>query len=332
MEMGPNGNMVRHHPAERPKETVYRYAWKRSESLELRQLRYFVAVADAGSISAAARELGVSQPTISDRTRALEDRINSNLFERRPRGMRLTFAGRHFLVLARRIVTDVDEASNFAERTARVQVGTLPLGFYTSLVSGPFRQTLKEFRDVCPDVTLELHEGNPTELLAALRERHIELAITVLDVSTTGLETQPLWDEDLIVAIPSAHPLIKKDSITWADLEGQPIVMRTWASGSSPYNLLPGRIAPNGYVPVERHFVSREALLGLVGLDMGLTVIGGSAMGLSLPGVVLKPMSGPDVTLPVMAVWLPGNDNPARGRFVAMLRDWQPGADQSLSA
>lgn len=300
--------------------------------MELRQLRYFVAVADAGSISAAARGLGVSQPTVSDRISALEDRVNSNLFERQPRGMRLTFAGRHLLVLARRIVTDVDQALNFTERTARVQIGTLPLGFYTSLASGPFRETLKRFRYSSPDVTLELHEGNPTELLPALRERHIELAITVLDVSTTGFETQTLWDEDLVVAIPTGHPLAKKESIRWTDLAGLPIVMRTWASGSAPYNLLPGRIAPDGYVPAERHFVSREALLGLVGMEMGLTVIGRSAMGLSLPGVVLKPMSGPDVTLPVMAVWLPGNDNPARGRFVAMLRDWQRSRYQSLSA
>lgn len=274
----------------------------------------------------------MSQPTVSDRIASLENRVNTNLFERQPRGMRLTFAGYHLLALARRIVADVDRALNYTERAARVEVGALPLGFYTSLATGPLRQTLKAFRTAAPDVSLELHEGNPTELLARLRELQIELAITVLDVSTTGFETQALWDEDLVVAIPAGHPLAEKDSITWTDLEGQPIVMRTWASGSAPYNLLPGRIAPDGYVPTERHFVSREALLGLVGLDMGLTVIGGSAMGLSLPGVVLKPMSGPDVTLPVMAVWLPGNDNPARGRFVAMLRDWRRGADQSPSA
>ncbi len=300
--------------------------------MELRQLRYFVAVADAGSISGAARKLGVSQPTVSDRISSLESKVNTNLFERRSRGMKLTFAGCHLLRRARRIVADVDYVLNHTERVARVEVGTLPLGFYTSLASGPLRDTLKAFQNASPDVSLELHEGNPTELLAALREREIDLAITVLDVSTAGFETQDLWEEDLVVALPTGHLLAKKDSITWADLEGQPIVMRTWASGSAPYNLLPGRIAPDGYVPTERHCVSREALLNLVGLEMGLTVIGGSAMGLSLPGVVLKPMSGPDVTLPVMAVWLPGNDNPARGRFVAMLRDWRQGLDQSRSA
>ena len=296
--------------------------------MELRQLRYFVAVADAGSISGAARDLGVSQPTVSGRISALEDRVNTNLFERQPRGMRLTFAGYHLLALARRIVADVDQALNYTERVARVEVGTLPLGFYTSLASGPLRGTLKAFRNAAPDVTLELHEGNPTELLAALRERRDRTRDYRARCLGDGFETQALWDEDLVVAIPTGHPLAKKESITWTDLEGQPIVMRTWASGSAPYDLLPGRIAPDGYVPTERHFVSREALLGLVGLDMGLTVIGGSAMGLSLPGVVLKPMSGPDVTLPVMAVWLPGNDNPARGRFVAMLRDWraEPGS------
>ena len=299
--------------------------------MELRQIRYFLAVADAGSISEAARRLGVSQPTVSDRIRSLEDRVHTNLFERRPRGMRLTFAGYELLRLARRIVTDVDRALTCTERAARVEVGALSIGFYTSLAGGPLRGTLKAFREAAPEVALELHEGNPPDLLTHLRAREIELAVTVLEVIGGGFETQALWDEALVVVLPIDHPLTRQDSVVWADLRDQPIIMRTWSSGSAPYNLLPGRIAPDGYVATERHYISRESLLGLVGIGAGITVIGRSAIGLKMPGVVLKPMTGPDSTLPVAAVWLPENDNPARGRFVTMLRDWQRKADQSSS-
>lgn len=289
--------------------------------MELRQLRYFVAVADAGSFSGAAAALGVIQPTVSQQIHKLEDRLHTNLFERHPRGVQLTYPGRHLLRSARRIVQEVDRALSYAARAARAEAGMLPLGFYTSLSSGPLRDGLAAFHAALPDVVLELLEGSPPDLLTALRERRIDLAFTVLEVASPEFETQHLWDEPLVAALPEAHPLAGQETVSWSDLSGAPIVVRTWESGSVLYTFLAGRIAPDTFLPAEQHFVSREALLGIVGIGCGATVLGSSTTGAHFPGVVFRPIAEPNALVPVTAAWLKDNDNPARGRLVAMLRD-----------
>ncbi len=245
--------------------------------------------------------------------------------------MQLTYAGHQLLRTARRIISDVDKASSFAERVARVELGSLSIGFYTSLAGGPLREVLRAFYAQAPEVALELHEGNPADLLAKLRAREVELILTVLEVSSPDLETQTLWEEGLIAALPPQHPLIDHENLRWADLQDQPLVIRTWASGSMPYGLLAPRIAPNGYIPTREHFVSRESLLALVGIGAGITVLGASATELRLPEVVFRPIVDENATVPVSAVWLAGNDNPARGRFVSMVRDWRSAADARAS-
>jgi len=168
---------------------------------------------------------------------------------------------------------------------------------------------------------IELYEGSPSDLLPALRERRIDLALTILDVMSRDFETLHLWDEPLIAAVPEGHPLASHDAVSWSDLASVPLVVRASDSGSVLYTFLAGRIAPDTYLPAEQHFISREALLGTVGLGFGATVIGRSAAGLSYPGVVFRPVAEPNASVPVTAAWLVGNDNPVRHRFVAMLRD-----------
>ena len=299
--------------------------------MELRHLRHLVAVAEAGSISGAARQLGVSQPTVSACIAALEEQVDTNLIERHARGIRFTFAGRNLVRAARRILADADQALDRTRRSGAVELGVLKIGFYTSLSAGLLRDTLGAFHKTAPDVTLELHEGNPTDLLGKLRDGAVELVLTVLEVSDAEFATQPLWDEALIAALPPDHPLAARDGLVWSDLEGQPLVVRTWESGPAPYSFLATRIAPNGYLPTEPHHVSREALLALVGIGRGITVLGASAGAMAMPNVVFRPMVGEGATMPVNAVWLAGNDNPARGRFVSMLRDWVPETAQAPS-
>lgn len=185
--------------------------------MEIRQLRYFVAVADAGSFSGAAAALGVIQPTVSQHIQRLETRLHTNLFERHARGVRLTFAGRHLLRAARRIVFEVDQALCLAARVSRTEAGQLLLGFYTSLSAG-----LAALRAQSPDVTIELFEGSPPELLAAVREHRVDVALTVLEVTSSEFETLRLWDESLVAALPESHDLAAKEAVSWADLARRP--------------------------------------------------------------------------------------------------------------
>lgn len=289
--------------------------------MELRQLRYFVAVADAGSFSGAAAALGVIQPTVSQHIQRLESRLHTNLFERYPRGVRLTHAGQRFLRSARRIIYELDQATGHAGRIARAEAGALSIGFYVSLSTGPLRTALAAFRAEAPEVALELQEGSPPDLLAALREHRIDVALTVLEVASAEFATLHLWDEELAAALPEDHPLATREAVSWSDLAEAPLVLRTWESGSVLYTFLAGRVAPDAYLEADQHFVSREALLSLVGLGFGATVIGESATGVAHSGVVFKSIAEPDAAVPVTAAWLKENDNPARGRFVAVVRD-----------
>jgi DNA-binding transcriptional LysR family regulator len=157
--------------------------------MELRQLRYFLAVADAGSFSGAAAALGVIQPTVSQYIQRLETRLHTNLFERHARGVRLTFAGRHLLRAAHRIVFEVHRGLGLAARVSRTGAGQLLLGFCTSLSAGPLRDVLAGLRAQSPDVAIELYEGNPPDLLAALREYRVDVALTVLEVNSPEFET-----------------------------------------------------------------------------------------------------------------------------------------------
>ncbi|WP_041604919.1 LysR substrate-binding domain-containing protein [Tistrella mobilis] len=289
--------------------------------MELRQLRYFIAVADAGSFSGAAAALGVIQPTVSQQVQKLEDRLHTNLFERHARGVRLTHAGQELLRSARRIMFEVDRALTSISRIARTEAGKLPLGFYTSLSSGPLREALAALRAEAPDITIELYEGNPPDLLSALREHRIDLAVTVLGVTSPEFQTLHLWDERLIAALPEDHALAAEETVTWRELADTRLVVRTWETGAVLYTFLAGRIARDSYLPADQHFVSREVLLGLVGLGFGMTVLGETATGARYPGVAFRPIAETDAFVPVTAAWLADNDNPVRGRLVAMLRD-----------
>lgn len=110
--------------------------------------------------------------------------------------------------------------------------------------------------------------------------------------------------------------------MTWEDLASGPFLVRTWESGPWAYNVLRARLAAwAGRVEVRQHHVSREALMALVGLGLGATVVTESAAGASYPGVVFQPLTDADAVVPATALWLEENDNPVRHRLVAMLRD-----------
>ncbi|MFZ5558699.1 MAG: LysR family transcriptional regulator [Pseudomonadota bacterium] len=290
--------------------------------MELRQLRYFVAVADAGSFSGAAAALGIQQPTVSQHIRKLEDRLHTDLFERRARGIRLTRAGEHLLRVARRIVADMDQALRHATAVAKAEAGMLSIGFYTSLSSGPLRDTIAAYRAAAPRVAFELFEGSPPDLLAALRGHRIDLALTVGEVIAPDLAMLRLWDEPLLAALPGDSPLARQESVSWADLAAAPLVVRTWERGPVLYTFLAGKLTPHALMPeIVQHFISREALLSAVGIGFGITVVGRTAAGLAYPGVAFRPLAEPDASIPVIALWLPDNGNPMRQKFVADLRD-----------
>src|SRR5260221_6747520 len=146
-------------------------------SMELRHLRYFVAVAHEGHITRAAEKLHMQQPPLSQQIRALEREIDAALFVRHPRGVALTDAGRSFLADAEAVLASVDRAADHARRAARGERGRIAVGFTTSAPFHPLvARAIREFRVSRPDVSFVLEESSSGELLTGLRSDPLDVA------------------------------------------------------------------------------------------------------------------------------------------------------------
>src|SRR3984885_2624437 len=175
--------------------------------MELRHLRYFVAVAEEGHVTRAAERLGMQQPPLSQQIQALERELAVQLFRRKPRGVELTDAGRALLDDARAILAHVDHAFATTRRTARGEQGRIAVGFTSSAPFHPFvPRVIRAFRESFPLVALTLDESGTTELIADLRNERVDAAFIRTHVADPiGLAVNPLLEEAMLVAMPSAH-------------------------------------------------------------------------------------------------------------------------------
>lgn len=177
--------------------------------IELRHLRYAVAVADAGHITRAAEQLGIQQPPLSQQIRALETMIGTPLFHRLPRGMALTAAGQTLVERARIILADVDLAVEATQRSARGEQGNLAIGFTSSAAFHPLVSSMvRSLKQSAPDVALALEEASTGDLIEALRAERLDVAFVRSPVdASAGLVIEPILDEEMLVALPDQHPL-----------------------------------------------------------------------------------------------------------------------------
>src|SRR5687767_14267246 len=145
--------------------------------MELRHLRYFIAVAEEKHVTRAAERLGMQQPPLSQQIRALERELDVQLFRRLPRGVELTDAGRALLTDARAILQQIEHAFATTKRTARGELGRLAVGFTSSAPFHPFvPRVIRAYREAVPQVALTLEEGGTSELIEDLRQERIDAA------------------------------------------------------------------------------------------------------------------------------------------------------------
>src|SRR5580704_7909217 len=179
--------------------------------MELRHLRYFIAVAEEGHITRAAERLGMQQPPLSQQIRALERELDVQLLRRKPRGVELTEAGRALLADARAILAHIDHAFATTRRTARGEQGRIAVGFTSSAPFHPYvPRVIRAFREAFPLVSLTLEESGTTELILDLREERVDAAFIRTPVADpSGLVVDRLLEEAMVVALPTQHALAR---------------------------------------------------------------------------------------------------------------------------
>jgi len=194
--------------------------------MELQQLRYFVAVADSGKFTTAARDLHVAQPSISKQVRKLEDELGAVLLERRRTGVVLTDAGAILLPWAKRMLADLDGARSEVAGLATLERGRLSVGATPSLSTVLLPRVLAAFHAEHPGITLSVVEAGSRDLVERLAAGELDLALVILPVPREELfETTPLIREELVLAVAKTHPLARRKTVRVGDLRGVPLVM-----------------------------------------------------------------------------------------------------------
>ena len=273
--------------------------------MNLRDLRYLVALADTRHFGKAAARCYVSQPTLSAQIKKLEEYLGVELIERQPRRVALTEIGEQLVARARRIIDDSDELLSMARGQRDPLSGSLKVALIPTI--GPYLlpQIAKKLRKQLPKLKLMLYEYQTEPLLRALRAGEIDMGILALPVHADGVDTCKLYDEDFVIALPKGHSLSDKASVKLNDLAGDSLLlledghcMRDQALDICSYADLDE--------DQDYRATSLETLRQMVAAGMGVTLL----PKLSTQGpfgsdksVVIKPFPKPIPTRTVGAVW-----------------------------
>ncbi|HEV2250394.1 MAG TPA: LysR family transcriptional regulator [Candidatus Limnocylindria bacterium] len=194
--------------------------------MELQQLRYFVAIAETGTFTAAARDLHVAQPSISKQVRKLEAELGAILLERRRTGIALTDAGAILLPWAKRVLADLDGARSEVAGLATLERGRLSVGATPSVSTVLLPRVLAAFHFEHPGVSLSVIEAGSRDLVDRLAAGDLDLALVILPVPREELfDTLPLIREECVLAVAKDHALARRKTVRVSDLRGVPLVM-----------------------------------------------------------------------------------------------------------
>lgn len=265
--------------------------------MELRQLRYFVAVAEERHFGRAAKRLRLSQPPLSAQIKGLEEELGVKLFQRSTRQVALTDAGRTFLERAEGILEAVEEAKEVAKGANEGVRGRLEIGFISSATLGLLPPAIRLFRERFGGIEIELRELTSAQQIDALYAGEIRVGLVRLPLRAPGLRFEPLQEESFLVALPSGHPLEALESVPLEAMVDQPLIFFTRQLMPSLHAQIVELFQRVGAFPnVVQHAVHLQTIVGLVASDVGLAILPEPAERLSREGVVYRSLDAPDAT------------------------------------
>jgi DNA-binding transcriptional LysR family regulator len=288
--------------------------------LELRHLRYFVAVAEELHFGHAAARLHISQPPLSHQIRDLERELGVSLFQRTRHSVCLTEAGRLFLEEARQVLGNAEHAVETAKKAARGEIGRLSVGFGPTPENGLLQRVLSLFIARHPDVSLELHSLYTNEQLEALAQRQIDVCFPLLPISNRDFRVERIGAEPVGVALPTQHPLANKSRIALAELSQESFVLVSREVGGF-YDFVLDACARAGFAPTVTH-EARHVLtaLGFVAAGLGVTLLPGAVGAACPPGVVFRPLHHAPVVELGLA-YRPNDSSRALHAFLDVVRE-----------
>jgi DNA-binding transcriptional LysR family regulator len=278
-------------------------------TMELRHLRYFIAVAEEGHITRAAERLGMQQPPLSRQIKAIERELDVQLFRRKPRGVELTDAGRAFLQDALATLARLDRGIDTTRRTARGEQGRICLGVTQTSPFHPFvPHVIRAFREAYPLVSLTVEDGNSDELVERVRNERVDAAfIRLRPADAKGLVVSALLEEELVAALSEGHVLAQSDGRGDAALPLKALAGETFVGWGRPqwmgaYHTVIAACHAAGFTPRLAHEGFRLAsTLSLVAIGLGISIVPASIQSVQMNGLAYCRLKSPNpLTVPLI--------------------------------
>jgi len=269
--------------------------------MDLRHLRYFIAVAEEGHVTRAAERLGIQQPPLSQLIKTIERELDVKLFRRKPRGVELTDAGRAFFDDARSIFLQLDQSFEKTRRIARGEQGQITVGIASTAHFHPFvPRVIRMYREAFPQVLLTLEEGATSDLLSQVRSERVDVGFIRMPFSDTrDLVFNPLFEEKMVVALPSQHVLAQRwkavdAPIPFKALSEETFILYRRSDGPGLPEVVIAACHATGFSPHFGQNAPRPAsALNLVAAGFGITIIPAALRRMHLDGVVYRSLKGP---------------------------------------
>ena len=295
--------------------------------LEIRKLRYFIAVAEELHFGRAALRLHMSQPPLSRHIKALEHMLDVQLFTRSSQGVELTTEGQTLLAEAKKIIRLSDRAVELTQQAKRGEIGRLEVAYYGTAIFQILPNLLKKFKDRFPTIALSLHNLNKDDQLQAIRDHQIHIGFNRYIVEAPDLETQTIVSERLFVALSDEMAPPGEKAIELSTVAGWPLVLFPIGPRPSFADQIIKVFGDAGLTPtIAQEAEDAISAIALVGAGFGVTLVPQSATCLQLPHVVYRPLASSAPSTDLLCVYLAANRPPVLNAFVEFLRE-QAGQD-----
>lgn len=264
----------------------------------------------------------MSQPPLSMQIRSLEEELGTKLLERSTRRVVLTDAGRAFLERARAILGAVEEAREVARSAEQGLRGRLEVGFISSATLTLLPPSIRLFRKRFGSVELDLRELTSAQQIDALYAGEIRTGLVRLPLRAPGIRLEPIFEERLVVALPSGHELETFERVPLEEIADLPLIFFT-------RQLIPGFYAQivelfqriGTFPKVAQHAVHLQTIVGLVASGIGIAILPASVKRLSREGVIYRPLDAPDATSWMGLAWVEGDESKLLQNFVHTVRE-----------
>jgi len=296
--------------------------------MELRHLRYFVAVGEEQHYGRAAQRLRVAQPALSRQIQDLEEELGFQLFDRLPRGVRINAAGESFLKEARNILQQIEDAATRARRVASGQAGSLRVGFVESVSwHGLVPASFSRFRERQPNAELQLRPTSSAEQFEAIASGELDAGFAFA-IATPGckLARLEIGALNLVLAAPQDHPLTSLKNVRLRDLRDAKFVWFPRRESPAFYDRLMHECFRGGLESpqIVQEAVNEATILSLVSCRLGVAFVSDAARWRCPQSVTLMPVKDLHVPLPLVLVWREDNTSPLLAKFIADVRSHLP--------